>query len=57
MTIFTSETPLDLSSQRLATNRGNGYLQPFAIGNPYSSSQGEIFPSHDCNNTFGGSQS
>src|SRR5215213_3456427 len=52
MTIFTSES-LSIYQSRLKTNRGNGYLQPFAIGNPYSSSQGEIFPSHDCNNTFG----
>jgi phospholipid/cholesterol/gamma-HCH transport system substrate-binding protein len=55
MTIFTAET-LSIYQKRLATNRGNGYLQPFAIGNPYSSSQDEIFPSHDCNNTFGGQQ-
>jgi phospholipid/cholesterol/gamma-HCH transport system substrate-binding protein len=55
MTIFTTETP-SIYTKRLATNRGNGYLQPFAIGNPYSSSQGEIFPSHDCNNTFGGQE-
>src|SRR3954466_5331826 len=53
MTIFTAES-LSVYPKRLATNRGNGYLQPFAIGNPYSSSQNEIFPSHDCNNTFGG---
>jgi phospholipid/cholesterol/gamma-HCH transport system substrate-binding protein len=53
MTIFTAES-LSVYQKRLATNRGNGYLQPFAIGNEYSSSQGEIFPSHDCNNTFGG---
>jgi len=53
MTIFTAES-LSIYQNRLQTNRGNGYLQPFAIGNPYSSSQGEIFPSHDCNNTFGG---
>jgi hypothetical protein len=53
MTIFTAET-LSIYQKRLATNRGNGYLQPFEIGNPYSSSQGEIFPSRDCNNTFGG---
>jgi len=51
MTIFNSET-LSVFPQRLSTNRGNGYLQPFAIGNPYSSTQAEIFPSHDCNNTF-----
>jgi phospholipid/cholesterol/gamma-HCH transport system substrate-binding protein len=53
MTIFTPES-LSIYPSRLTTNRGNGYLQPFAIGNPYSSAQGEIFPSHDCNNTFGG---
>src|SRR5215218_9915660 len=53
MTIFTSES-LSIYPERINTNRGNGYLQPFAIGNPYSSSQGEIFPSHDCNNTFAG---
>src|SRR3954452_13320532 len=51
MTIFNSET-LSVYQNRLSTNRGNGYLQPFAIGNPYSSTQAEIFPSHDCNNTF-----
>jgi phospholipid/cholesterol/gamma-HCH transport system substrate-binding protein len=50
MTIFTSET-LSVYQQRLNTNRGNGYLQPFAIGSPGPSAQGEIFPSHDCNNT------
>jgi phospholipid/cholesterol/gamma-HCH transport system substrate-binding protein len=55
MTIFTTET-LSAYQSRLTTNRGNGYLQPFAIGNPFSSSQGEIFPSHDCNNTFAGQQ-
>jgi len=50
MTIFTSET-LSVYQQRIATNRGNGYLQPYAIGNPFSTSQAEIFPNHDCNNT------
>ena len=44
------ESPLDLP-ERLATNRGNGYLQPFAIGNRVSASQGEVFPSFDCANT------
>jgi len=55
MTIFTSET-LSVYQKRLASNRGNGYLQPFAIGNPFSSAQSEIFPSHDCDNTFAGQQ-
>ncbi len=53
MLMLTPES-LSIYPTRLPTNRGNGYLQPFAIGNQYSSSQGEIFPSHDCNNTFGG---
>ena len=53
MTIFTAES-LSIYQNRLATNRGNGYLQPFAIGSFYPSTQAEIFPSHDCNNTFGG---
>ncbi|HEY6771557.1 MAG TPA: MlaD family protein [Solirubrobacterales bacterium] len=53
MTIFTSES-LSIQQQRLNTNRGNGYLQPFAIGSFYPTTQAEIFPSHDCNNTFGG---
>jgi phospholipid/cholesterol/gamma-HCH transport system substrate-binding protein len=55
MLMLTPES-LSIYPTRLPTNRGNGYLQPFAIGNPYSSSQAEIFPSHDCNNTFGGQQ-
>ncbi len=42
---------LSIYPERLPTNRGNGYLQPYAIGNPASSHQGEIFPSHDCLNT------
>jgi phospholipid/cholesterol/gamma-HCH transport system substrate-binding protein len=55
MTILTAES-LSIYPQRLKTNRGNGYLQPFAIGSFYPTTQGEIFPSHDCNNTFGGQQ-
>jgi ABC-type transporter Mla subunit MlaD len=50
MTIFTTET-LSLYQQRLNTNRGNGYLQPFAIGSFFPTTQAEIFPNHDCNNT------
>jgi hypothetical protein len=55
MTIFTAES-LAIYQKRLATNRGNGYLQPFAIGSLDPTTQAEIFPSHDCNNTFGGQQ-
>jgi ABC-type transporter Mla subunit MlaD len=55
MTIFTSET-LSIHQERLHTNRGNGYLQPFAISSYFPTTQAEIFPSHDCDNTFGGQQ-
>jgi ABC-type transporter Mla subunit MlaD len=50
MTIFTSES-LSINQQRLNTNRGNGYLQPFAIGSFFPTTQAEIFPDHDCDNT------
>ena len=50
MGIISPET-LSVYQQRLRTNRGNGYIQPFGIGNPFSASQEELFPSHDCNNT------
>ena len=53
MTIFTSES-LSVYQNRITTNRGNGYLQPFAIGSMVPTQNGEIFPGHDCNNTFGG---
>ncbi len=50
MTIFTSES-LSIYPERINTNRGNGYLQPFAIGSFLPTTQAEIFPSHDCDNT------
>jgi ABC-type transporter Mla subunit MlaD len=50
LSIFNSET-LSIHPQRLATNRGNGYLLPGAIANPFSTSQGEVIPNHDCDNT------
>jgi len=55
MTIFTAES-LAIHQQRLKTNRGNGYLQPFAISSYFPTTQAEIFPSYDCDNTFGGQQ-
>jgi phospholipid/cholesterol/gamma-HCH transport system substrate-binding protein len=55
MLMLTPES-LSIYPKRIATNRGNGYLQPFAIGSPGPTSQAEIFPSHDCDNTFGGQQ-
>jgi phospholipid/cholesterol/gamma-HCH transport system substrate-binding protein len=50
MTIFTSES-LSVYPRRINTNRGNGYLQPFGIGSFFPTTQAEIFPSHDCDNT------
>src|SRR5215218_1455472 len=50
MTIFTAES-LAIHQERLNTNRGNGYLQPFGIGSYFPTTQNEIFPSHDCDNT------
>ena len=58
MSLFTGES-LSVYQTRLTTHRSNGYIQPFVpgassggwIGNPFSNTQGEIFPSHDCNNT------
>jgi len=50
MIILNAES-LSIHPQRLRTNRGNGYLLPFAIGNPRSNANNEVFPSFDCNNT------
>jgi phospholipid/cholesterol/gamma-HCH transport system substrate-binding protein len=46
-----SPESLSIYPTRLPTNRGNGYLQPYAIGTPNSTHQGELFPNHDCDNT------
>jgi phospholipid/cholesterol/gamma-HCH transport system substrate-binding protein len=43
---FSTET-LSLQPQRLATNRGNGYIQPLAL-NGFSSAINGIFPNFDC---------
>ena len=48
---YISPETLSIYPTRSNTNRGNGYLQPFAIGNAFSISQGELFPSFDCANT------
>jgi phospholipid/cholesterol/gamma-HCH transport system substrate-binding protein len=58
MSLFTGES-LSVYPQRQSNHRSNGYMQPFVpgassggwIGNPFSNQNGEIFPSHDCNNT------
>ncbi|MDP9227891.1 MAG: MlaD family protein [Actinomycetota bacterium] len=50
MAILNAES-VSVYPQRLATNRGNAYLLPGAIGNPISTTQDETFPSFDCANT------
>ncbi len=46
--LYLSTESVAVQPQRLETNRGNGYLQPFAVGNQQASSNGSIFPSFDC---------
>ena len=41
---------LSIYPQRRRTNRGNGYLMPYSIGNLRSNTQNEVFPSLECNN-------
>lgn len=50
MTITNPES-LSIYPQRLATNRGNGYLMPFSIGSQRSTAEGAVFPNFDCANT------
>ena len=45
---YLSLESLTIQSERLDTNRGNGYLQPYAIT---SAPDRGIFPNFDCNNT------
>jgi phospholipid/cholesterol/gamma-HCH transport system substrate-binding protein len=42
---------LSIWPSRLPSNRGNGYLLPFAMGNPFSANQGQVVPDFDCNHT------
>jgi phospholipid/cholesterol/gamma-HCH transport system substrate-binding protein len=42
---------LSIWPNRLPSNRGNGYLLPFAMGNPASAEQGQVVPDFDCNHT------
>jgi phospholipid/cholesterol/gamma-HCH transport system substrate-binding protein len=42
---------LAIYGDRIPANRGNGYLQPSALGNPVSASQGEVFANFDCEHT------
>jgi hypothetical protein len=42
---------LSVWGSRLRTNRGNGYLLPFAIANANVADQGAVFPNFDCENT------
>jgi ABC-type transporter Mla subunit MlaD len=48
---YISPESLSIYPERSNTNRGNAYLQPFALGNAASAAQGETFPNHDCANT------
>jgi virulence factor Mce-like protein len=48
---ITGQESLSIWPQRIATNRGNGYLMPFSIGAQRSTSEGQVFPSFDCENT------
>jgi virulence factor Mce-like protein len=47
---YLSTESLSIQPTRLATNRGNGYLQPLAI-NGLAAARGGIFPNFSCNNT------
>jgi phospholipid/cholesterol/gamma-HCH transport system substrate-binding protein len=47
---YLSTETLSVFPERLATNRGNGYLQPLALTSPQSA-MGGIFPNFDCDNT------
>ncbi len=47
---YVGQEALSIYPQRLATNRGNGYLPPGAL-NSYSSGKNGIFPNFDCRNT------
>jgi phospholipid/cholesterol/gamma-HCH transport system substrate-binding protein len=49
---YLSEESLSVHPSRVETNRGNGYLQPYAI-NSYSAARGGIFPNFDCNPSGG----
>jgi hypothetical protein len=42
---------LSVYANRIAPNRGNGYLLPFALGNAYTANQGGSFPQWDCDHT------
>jgi len=49
---YLSSESLTVAPTRADTNRGNGYLQPYAI-NGYSAARGGIFPNFDCNPSGG----
>jgi phospholipid/cholesterol/gamma-HCH transport system substrate-binding protein len=52
--LYSSAESLAVHQERLDTNRGNGYLQPFAINSPLAAGAGTPFPSFDCGNVEGG---
>ncbi|MDX6583726.1 MAG: phospholipid/cholesterol/gamma-HCH transport system substrate-binding protein [Solirubrobacterales bacterium] len=47
---YTGAETLGIFPSRLATNRGNGYLEPGVL-NGYTSAKNGIFPNFDCKNT------
>ncbi len=47
---YLSQESLGIWPSRLATNRGNGYLEPGVL-NGFSSAKNGIFPNFDCKNT------
>jgi phospholipid/cholesterol/gamma-HCH transport system substrate-binding protein len=51
--LYTSAESLGIQQERLETNRGNGYLQPFALNGELAVSGGMPFPSFDCRNSGG----
>jgi phospholipid/cholesterol/gamma-HCH transport system substrate-binding protein len=48
---YISPETLSVYGTRLASNRGNGYVQPFALTDPRVISQNGYFEDHDCLNT------
>jgi hypothetical protein len=51
--LYSSSESLAIHPERLETNRGNGYMQPFALNGQLAASSGMPFPSFDCRNAGG----
>ena len=48
---YLSSESLSFHPQRLATNRGNGYVPPLSLGSRFNNEAGQVFPAFDCKNT------